>query len=160
VPGKSETVNLAPGSTYKFEVTATDNAGNTSAAQAGNAYTLTLLQENASTVAYSSGWTRQAVSGANGGDVDYATVAGKTATLSFSGKSVAWMTTEGSNRGSASVSINGGTAKTVSTNASSTKPAEIVDVVKGKSGTNKLVIKVLGTSGKPRVDVDAFVVLS
>jgi hypothetical protein len=160
VSGKSETVNLAPASTYKFEVTATDNAGNMSAAKAGNAYTLTLLQENASAITYSSGWTRQAVSGANGGDVDYATVAGKTATLSFSGKSVAWMTTEGSNRGSASVSINGGTAKTVSTNASSTKPAEIVDVVKGKSGTNKLVIKVLGTSGKPRVDVDAFVVLS
>jgi pro-kumamolisin-like protein len=160
VSGKSETVNLAPGSTYKFEVTATDNAGNTSAAKAGTAYTLTLLQENASAITYSSGWTRQAVSGANGGDVDFATVAGKTATLSFTGKSVAWMTTEGSNRGSASVSINGGTAKTVSTNASSTKPAEIVDVIKGKSGTNKLVIKVLGTSGKPRVDVDAFVVLS
>ncbi len=160
VSAKSETVNLAPGSTYKFEVTATDNAGNTSAAKAGNAYTLTLLQENASAVTYSSGWTRQAVSGANGGDVDYATVAGRTATLSFSGRSVAWMTTEGSNRGSAAVSINGGAAKTVSTNASSTKPAEIVDVVKGKSGTNKLVIKLLGTSGKPRVDVDAFVILS
>jgi kumamolisin len=160
VSGKSETVNLAPGSTYKFEVTATDKAGNTSAATAGTAHKLTLLQENASAITYSGGWTRQAVSGANGGDVDFATAAGKTATLSFTGTAVAWMTTEGANRGSASVSIDGKTAKTVSTNKPATKPAEIVDVATGKSGTHKLVVKVLGTSGHPRVDVDAFVVLS
>ncbi len=160
VTGKSKGLNLAPGHSYKFEVSATDRAGNTSAPTAGTAPTLTLLQENSSAITYSSGWTRQAVSGANGGDVDYATVAGKTATLSFTGRSVAWMTTEGSNRGSATVSLDGKTPKTVSTNTGATKPAEIVDVATGSSGNHKLVIKVLGTSGHARVDVDAFVVLS
>lgn len=160
VTGKTKPLNLVTGHSYRFEVSATDRAGNTSAAAAGKAYALTLLQENASAITYSGGWTRQAVTGANGGDVDYATVAGKTATLSFTGGAVAWMTTESSNRGSATVSLDGKAPATVSTNTSATKPAEIVDVAKGKSGTHKLVIKVLGTSGHARVDVDAFVVLS
>ncbi len=40
------------------------------------------------------------------------------------------------------------------------KPAESVDVVKAVSGTHKLLINVLGTSGHPRIDVDAFAILS
>ena len=160
VTGKTKSLNLATGHTYRFEVSATDRAGNTSAAAAGKTYTLTLVQENASAISYSGGWTRQAVTGANGGDVEYATAAGKTATLSFTGTAVAWMTTEASNRGSATVSLDGKTAKTVSTTSTATKPAEIVDVAKGTSGSHTLVIKVVGTSGHPRVDVDAFVVLS
>ena len=38
---------------------------------------LSLFQENASAVTYSAGWTRQTLSGANGGSVDFATVAGR-----------------------------------------------------------------------------------
>ncbi len=160
VTTKSRVVQLAPGNTYRFEVTATDNAGNTSAAKAGSTYTLTLLQENSSSIKYSGGWTRQAVTGASGGDVDYATVAGKTATLSFTGIQAAWVSTLGSNRGSATVKLDSGSAATVSTNATATKAAQIVDFVKTTSAAHKLLITVLGTSGHPRVDVDAFVVLS
>ena len=78
-------LQLAPGHTYKYRVTATDNAGNSSLIKVGLTYKLSVLQENASTVKYSAGWTRQALSGADGGDVDFANVAGKTATLTFSG---------------------------------------------------------------------------
>jgi kumamolisin len=156
----SDVLHLQPGHTYRFEVTATDKASNTSAHSAGQTYKLSLLQENSSAITYSSGWTRQALSGANGGQVEFATVAGKTATLSFSGVQAAWISTEGTTRGSASVKLDSGTSPTVSTYASSTKTAEIVDVVKGASGAHKLVIKVLGTSGHPRVDIDAFVILS
>jgi hypothetical protein len=152
-------LNLAPGHTYHLEVTATDNAGNTSAASAGPIYKLSLFQENSSAITYSAGWTRQTVTGANGGSVDFATVAGKTATVSYNGFEVAWVTTEGTNRGSASVKLDSGTATTVSTHASTTKAAEIVDVVGSAGGNHKLVVKVLGTSGHPRVDVDAFIIL-
>ncbi|HET7247452.1 MAG TPA: hypothetical protein VFJ07_21760 [Streptosporangiaceae bacterium] len=122
---------------------------------------LSLFQENASAVTYSAGWTRQTLSGANGGSVDFATVAGKTATLTFTGFQAAWMSTQGPARGSATVKLDSGTAATISTNASSPKTAQIVDVVTAAAnGSHKLVVTVLGTPGHPRIDVDAFVVLS
>jgi hypothetical protein len=152
--------NLTFGHTYTFKVTATDNAGNTSAAKASSTYKLSLLQENSLAVKYSTGWNRQKLSGASGGSVEYATQAGKTATFTFSGAQVAWVSTQGANRGSASVKLGSGSAATISTHAKSTKAAEIVDVLHAAAGSHKLVIKVLGTSGHPRVDIDAFIVLT
>jgi hypothetical protein len=87
-------------------------------------------------------------------------LAGKKATLSFTGIQVAWISTEGATQGSATVQLDGGGFNTINTNAGSTKPAEIVDVVSGKQGAHTLVISVLGTTGHPRIDIDAFVVLS
>jgi Pro-kumamolisin, activation domain len=155
----STTLKLAPGHTYKYEVKGTDNAGNTSKASAGPTFTLSLYQENSTKIKYSSGWKRQTLTGANGGSVEYASSKGKTATLSFNGIEAAWMSTLGPTRGSASVKLDSGTAVTVSTHASNPKTAEIVNVVQAKSGNHKLVVTLLGTSGHPRVDVDAFVVL-
>lgn len=152
---------VAPGSTYQFKVTATDNAGNTDAGQASVAYKLSLFQQSASAIKYSTGWTKQTLSGANGGSVEYATVAGKTATFTFTGVQVAWMSTQGPTRGSATVKLDSGTASTINTNTTSPHTAEIVDVATAAVNTShKLVITVLGTSGHPRIDVDAFVVLA
>jgi hypothetical protein len=156
----SKTVSVAPGHTYQFKVTGTDNAGNTSAGKSGSTYTLSLYQENSTKIKYSTGWTRQKLTGANGGYVKYATAAGKTATLTFTGIQAAWLSTEGPTRGSASVKLGSGSSTTISTHTSSPKTAEIVDVVKGASGSHTLVVKVLGTSGHPRVDIDAFIVLA
>jgi Pro-kumamolisin, activation domain len=152
---------VASGHTYQFEVSATDNAGNTSARKVGATYTLSLFQENSTKIKYTAtGWTRQKLTGANGGYVKYATVAGKTATFSFTGGQVAWVSTLGPTRGSATVKLDSGTATTVNMNATKAKTAQVVSVMTGSSGAHKLVVKVLGTHGHPRVDVDAFVVLS
>jgi hypothetical protein len=151
---------LTPGHTFQFKVTATDNAGNTSAAAVGQVYKLIAVQENKSAITYSTGWTRQKLTGSYEGYVDYATAAGKTATLSFTGIQAAWVSTDGPTRGSASVKLGSGTAKTINTHTTSVKTAHVVDVVTTTEGAHKLVVKVLGTSGHPRVDVDAFIVLS
>jgi hypothetical protein len=152
---------VAPGNTYQFKVTATDKAGNTDAGQASVAYKLSLYQQSASQITYSTGWTKQTLSGANGGSVEYATAAGKTATFTFTGVQVAWMSTQGPTRGSATVKLDSGTASTINTDTTSPHTAEIVDVATAAAnGSHKLVIAVLGTSGHPRIDVDAFVVLA
>src|SRR5215469_8272648 len=65
--GASLTLKIAPGHTYRYEVTATDNAGNTSGAAAGVTYKLSLFQENSTAIKYSAGWKRQKLTGANGG---------------------------------------------------------------------------------------------
>jgi Pro-kumamolisin, activation domain len=153
---------LAPGHTYQFEVSATDNAGNTSARKAGPAYTLSLYQENSTKITYSTGWTRQALTGSNGGDVKFASAAGKTATLAFTGTGqVGWISTLGPTRGSATVKLGSGSPTTINTNATTAKPAQMVSVLSPSgSGKHSLVISVVGTKGHPRVDVDAFVVLT
>jgi hypothetical protein len=156
----SKTVNVAPGHTYQFKVTGTDNAGNTSAGKSGKTYTLSLDQENSTKIKYSTGWTRQKLTGASGGQVEYATVKGKTATLSYSGIQAAWVSTLGPTRGSASTQRDSQPKVTIDTHASAPKTAHIVHVVTGPSGSHTLVITVLGTSGHPRVDIDAFIVLA
>lgn len=157
-PGAAD--GTVPGHTFRFKVTATDNAGNTSAFSVSKTYKLSQFQENSSAIKYSTGWTRHTLTGANGGSVDFASVAGKTATLSFTGFEVAWMSTEGTAHGSATVKLDAAAPHTINTHASSTNPAQIVDVVQVASGSHKIVIKVLGTAGHPRVDLDALIVLA
>jgi hypothetical protein len=157
--GTSATVNLNPGHTYKFEVRPTDNAGNVGFFTAGSKFTLTAFQETASAITYTAGWTHQAVTGAYGGSVKFATVAGKKATFSFTGKQVAWVSTIASNRGSATASLDGGAATTVNTHGTATKPAKVVYTATKTAGTHSLVVNVLGTAGHARVDVDAFLVI-
>lgn len=157
-----QVLDLKPGHSYRFKVSATDKAGNTSAGSAGKTYKLSAFQENSHAITYSSGWKRHTLTGAYGGSVDYATAAGKTATLTFTGFEVGWVSTEGTTRGSATLRLNGGTPSTISTHASSQHTAEIVDTLLGSASTakKKLVVKVLGTAKHPRVDIDAFIVLS
>jgi hypothetical protein len=152
-------VNLQPGHSYRFEVRATDNAGNVSGFTAGPTFTLSAFQETSSAIAYSSGWTLQALSGAYGGSVKFATVAGKQATFSFTGSQVAWVSTVNTDRGSASVSLDGGAATTVSTNGPSLRPAAVVYTKTMTAGAHSLLVQVLGTAGHPRVDIDAFLVI-
>ena len=153
------TENLKPGHSYRFEVRATDNAGNASGFAVGPKFTLTAYQETSSAIAYSSGWTLQALPGAYGGKVKYAIIAGKTAKFSFNGAQVAWVSTIGTNRGSATVSIDGGAATIISTHGTSLKTAMVVFTKTVTAGAHSLLLKVLGTSGHPRVDVDAFLVI-
>lgn len=153
------TENLNPGHSYVFEVRATDKAGNVSGFTAGAKFTLSAYQETASAITYSSGWTQQAVAGAYGGSVRYATIAGKSAKFAFSGSQVAWAATIDTSRGSARVSLDGGAAATVSTNGPSLKTRTVVYAKSVTSGSHSLLLTVVGTSGHPRVDVDAFFVI-
>jgi hypothetical protein len=156
---KSVTEHLRPGHSYKFEVRATDNAGNVSFFTAGSKFTLTAFQETSHAITYTTGWTHHAVAGAYGGAVDFATAFGKTARFSFTGKQVAWVSTIASNRGSAKASLDGHAATTVNTHGSTTKPAMILYTATTTAGTHTLVVKVLGTAGHARVDLDAFLVI-
>jgi hypothetical protein len=158
--GKQFTVNLAIAHNYQFALGAFDNAGNFSGYSFSSNFGLHAYQEASEKIAYSGGWTRQALGGSYGGQVDFATKANKTATFSFSGAQVAWVSTQGATRGSATVSLDGGTAKTVNTHKNSTKTAVIVSLRKVAQGNHTFVVKLLGTAGHPRVDVDAFLVMN
>jgi len=159
--GTSAIVKLAPGSnSYQFAVRATDGAGNQSGWKYGTTFTLTTYQETSSAISYAGSWGRYAWASAFGGYEDTSSTTGSTATFTFTGRNVAWIAPTASNRGTATVSIDG-TAVATRDLYSSTAVAKVVDYSYqwATSGTHTIRIRVNGTSGRPAVDVDAFVVM-
>ena len=92
----------------------------------------------------------------------YSTQAGATATLEFTGRSVAWITSRATNRGKARISIDGSVVQTIDLRAGTTKHRQIVFAQSWSSvGAHTIQIEVLGQpTTRPRVDVDALVVVA
>jgi hypothetical protein len=167
----SITLNLKGGTfnapiSYKFQVRATDGAGNVSAWTPGQTFTLSLLDDTAAgPVTYQGGWSTGSVTGSYGGAVHFATQPGPRANLNkvsftFTG-SATWFSTVGPDRGQASVSVDGGAPFTVDLYSPTVQPARIAAAITNiASGTHTVTITVLGTkataSSGTRVDIDGF----
>lgn len=160
VQAKAFDTTITAGHDYRFRVRAYDGAGNSKVSPASAHQRLRVVQDGASAVRYAGTWTRVGSSTASGGTVRYSKTAGSTVRLTFSGRSIAWVAPVNLGRGSASVSIDGGTAKVYSLYGPSA-PRQVVFAARFSSvGTHTIRIRVLGTSGHPRVDLDAFLVLN
>lgn len=152
----SLTQYLAPGHHYQYGIYALDRAGNLSAFSSSSNFALHLVQETASSIAYSTGWVRQSVTGSSGGKVKYSTARGAAAKFTYVGSRVAWVTTKSPTRGSASVTPSGGSTVVVNTHAAAVTTQYLAFARSSANGTHTLLIKNLHSS-TPRVDVDAFV---
>jgi hypothetical protein len=150
-----------PGTSYRYRVQATDCAGNASAFGLGRLFTVSAFQETNAAIAYSSGWKTTAQAGAFGGSVRTNTVAGSTATFSFSGaSSVAWVSTQDAASGGAHVLLDNATTSAIHLNSATMHPGRLV-YVHGVSASapHSVLITVDGTASHPKVTVDAFVVI-
>ena len=76
--------------------------------------------------------------------------------ISPDGTSVAWVGAMGPTRGKAQVYLDGKYVVTVDLRASSFKARRILFATAVPSGTHTIVVKGLGTSGRPTITVDAF----
>ena len=152
---------LAFGNNYRFRVRATDDNGNRSGWKYGPRFAVEAHQESGDALTYSGAWTTQAMTSASGGAVKHAAEAGAAATLRFSGRSVAWVAPKSSTRGKAEVYLDGRKVATVDLFSATAQVRSVVYAANAldPSVTHTLQIKALGTAGRPRVDVDAFVVL-
>jgi hypothetical protein len=149
--------SLATGNTYRYRVIATDSAGNASSWVTGKTVEPSLTQQTSSAVTYSGTWTTATSTYASGGSLKYATAAGASATFSFTGSSVSWVSYLGPSRGSADVYLDGVFKKTVSLYSTTYQSKRIVYAyIWGANATHSIKIVVVGTAGHPRVDVDAF----
>ncbi len=165
---RSIVLSVSPGYSYQFRVRAVDRAGNATYWKAGTNSIIGAYNENSTAtvgkITYTGTWPRVALSGAYGGYVRYASYSGKKATFSFSGRSVAWATTVGPNRGKADIYIDGTRVRTVDLYASSYGTRRIVYTRAWvATGSHTLEVRVLGTKNSSstgtRVDVDAFATL-
>jgi hypothetical protein len=149
---------LATGHTYRFRVRAVDRAGNVGPWLTGRDVRLSAAQESSSKITYSGTWRAGSNSGFWGGKTRYASKVGAKATFKITGRSFAWIATTGSTRGSARIYVNGRLVQTVNLHAATTHDRRVVFVKTwATSSTRTIVIRVRGTSGHPRVDLDGLV---
>ena len=155
-------LSLRVGSDYEFRVRARDGAGNTGPWAKSPAAKLKLLEENATTVAYTGTFKRQELTGASGGYVRHSSTTGDTASLNFAGTSVAFVSTVGPSRGMATVRLDGGAMETLDFYASGLQTRQVIWTANAGAGTHTLELTVTGaqnpSSSSARVDVDAFLV--
>jgi len=111
-------------------------------------------------ITYSGTWRRVTSHLASGGYVKYATKSGATAKLDFTGSAVEWVSPLGQSRGSAKVYVDGAYRTTVKLYRSTTATRRVVYRTSWTvPGRHTLEIRVVGTSGHPRVDIDVFGIL-
>ena len=155
---------LAPGPTrYRFRVRATDGAGNTSDWVTGPVFSVNALEESDPAITYDGAWTSATDSGAYGGALRYSGVANNTATLSVptGTTDVAWVSTESTNRGVATVYVDGTLRRTINLYSPTLLNRHTVFAKRLAPWRPHMVqVHVLGTknasSTGTRVDIDAF----
>lgn len=152
-----------PTRSYRYRVRATDDNGNRSVWKYGPRIAVEAHQESSSSVSYGGTWKDQSTASACGGAVKHSKAA--EATLSFTGRNVAWVSTSASNRGKAEVYLAGKKVATIDLYSPQGQGRKVVYSANGldPSVTHTLEVKALGTkktvSGGVRVDVDAFLAL-
>jgi hypothetical protein len=145
--------------TYRFGVRAYDTAGNVSGFAYGPTFHVKLIQQSSSAVHYHGTWYASSSSSASGGSYRYTSTAGRYASYTFTGRTIAVVAKKGSAFGSFKVYLDGVYKATVSEHATSNQWRRIVYSLNVSPGTHRIKLVCSGTSGHPRIGLDAFLVL-
>jgi hypothetical protein len=160
LPSPAYDLALAKGSVYRFRVQAVDVDGNVSATVAGPTFGAALTQQTSSAIRYGKSWTTSKSIAFSSGSVKYHKTKGASASYTVSGRSIAFVTTKGPKRGKAKIYINGSYVTTIDLwAASNTYRVVAYQKTWSSKATRTIKVVVSGTSGRPRVDLDAFAVL-
>jgi hypothetical protein len=156
------TLRLPAGRTYLIEVRARNSLGLWSAWSAPRSFALSLAQAETSSAFDKVGtWKSVALSGASGGAVASSTASGAIIRYSFSGRSVALVATRGPGRGTADVYVDGYRVTTIDLYSSTLMTRQVVFTRSwASSGSHVVSLQIHTTSARPRVDLDAGVVLN
>jgi subtilisin len=153
-------VLLNPGSSYLFSARSRDGQGAWSPWVNSSSFSLAMTQAESKGVSYSGTWSTASISSTLGGKVRHSKQRNARATFSFSGRQVAIVSLTRATRGKAEVYVDGRLQTTVNLRSTTVAKRKVVFTRSwNKSSTHKLEVRVLATSGRPRVDLDAFVVL-
>lgn len=151
---------MTPGHSYRFRVRARDRAGNVGAWVAASTWYPALIQNSSSSLVYTGSWSSKSYASYSGGSVKASSTAANSVSYSFSGRAVALATTLRSSAGAVQVWVDGALASTIDTYSASTTYRRIVFSRSWSSyGSHVIKLVVVGTAGRPRVDLDAFEVI-
>lgn len=149
---------LSPGRLYTFRVRAVDPGGLWSDWATGAPISSWVRQQYSGAVTYSGTWRSLESRSAFGGNFRYTGMAGARVRHSFTGRQVAWVSSVGPKLGRAAVYIDGALVTTVDLYSPTAKMRRIVFTRSwATTASHTIEVRVLGTPGRPRVDIDAFV---
>ena len=139
-----------------------DVAGNVGAWRPAGAFRLAVAQESTRALSFKTGtWSRTTSASYDGGAARSTRTVGGIARFTFTGTSFAWVAAASPVRGAAGVYIDGALAGTVNTyRLTSAARLMVFSRTWATSARHMVEIRVAGTAGHPRVDLDAFVVLT
>ena len=150
---------LPSGHTYRVRVRAVDKAGNRGAWAYGTSFRLTRYQEWSHSIRWTGTWRTGTNTSFWGGRDRYATAAGAKGSLTFTGRAFAWIGSVGPTRGWARVYVNGHLVKSINLRAANNAHRRILFATSWSKSTSRTVtIRISGTAGHPRGDIDAFIV--
>jgi subtilisin family serine protease len=151
---------LWPGTSYRYRMRVMTN-DSWGAWQTSKAYVATPEMAHDPSIALTGSWHAITPRGSYSEVAAYSTDTGARLRFDFVGRSVSWIATKGPKRGKAAVYVDGNKVATIDLYASSTKYRRVVfRRAWTDAGSHRLEIVVLGTSGRPRIDVDAIVYIS
>jgi hypothetical protein len=159
---RSTTLSLPRNHTYQFQVRAVDVAGNVGEWRSAGAFRLAVAPESTRALKFVKGtWSRTTSKSYDGGVARSTRTTGAIARFTFTGTSFAWVTARSPVRGTARVYVDGTLVGTVNTYSASTAARLMLFSKTWSSSAKRTVeIRTLGTLGHPRVDIDAFVVIT
>ena len=151
---------LSPGIAVQYQVRATDRSGNVGTWQTSAGLSIRLAAEDSSGAHYAGTWRKRSAAGFLDGTLRMARAAGSRATFTFSGKQVAWIAVRGPTRGAARIALDGSRVGFVGLRSSTVRLRRAVFVSAWlANGSHRISIRVSGTAGHPRVDLDGFVIV-
>ena len=155
--GASTIRSMFLGHSYQYRVWAVDALGNAGLTATGPTITPSLAQSPTSKTGT---WHTSSSGNYSGGSTWYASAAGATASYKTTGvRSIAFVTTKASSRGSFKVYIDGHLKATISAHGSTAYRQVLYQYSWSSPGTHTIKIVLKGTAGHPRVDFDAVLLL-
>jgi len=159
---RSTILSLPRNRTYQFQVRAVDAAGNVGAWLSTGSFRLAVAPETTRALSFVKGtWSKTTSPSYDGRSARSTRTVGGIARFTFTGSSFAWVSARSPVRGVARVYINGVFAGNVDTYSTSSAARVMVFSKTWTTSARRTVeIRTDGTPGHPRVDLDAFVVLT
>ncbi len=154
--------NLSTSSaTYRYRVLVKDSGrGLTSSGKYTPTFRTLSYSESSSSVSYTGPWSTSTSTVYVGGKAKWGQAANASASLTFTGNRIGWLSRTGPIYGTARVYINGSLASTVNLFSASYTDKRIVFQRSFTTSTARTIrVVVSGTSGHPRVTLDQFFVL-
>jgi hypothetical protein len=160
--GLSVTATLPRNRAYQFQLRAIDAVGNASPWAVGPGFRLAVAQETTRALTFLRGtWSRISSGSYDRVNARSTRTSGGVASFTFTGTGLAWVAARSPVRGTARVTVDGGSPASINLFRASPIARQMVFTrTWAASGTHTVEVRALGTPGHPRVDIDAFVVLT
>jgi subtilisin family serine protease len=154
------TRSLADGHRYRYRVAAVDRVGNVSGWSTGATFRLIRLEGESRSVSHTASWARVRRAASSGGASIASSAAGAKARVVVDAREIAWIAGTSDDRGRATIYADGVRLATIDQYRSAGHARTAVFVRDwGIRAQRRLVFSVEGTTGRPKVDFDALIIL-